>query len=126
MGEGLEDSGSQAPAPPTMYRWISTTKGPVVADCTKSKRSAEATAGQQASDEPRMILTFSVPIAALPPSVDDTASREPATVPPIQSKHCDYEGCNALRKYRLVKDWQRGACGMTHLKALEAQLTNTA
>ncbi|KIP12584.1 hypothetical protein PHLGIDRAFT_21019 [Phlebiopsis gigantea 11061_1 CR5-6] len=96
-----DDSGSQAPTPPTMFRWISTTK-------------VSATEG---APEPRMLLSFSVPVSALP-----QAPEEMHNAPPKPSLvHCDLEGCNLARKYRLVKDWQRGACGMEHLKILEAQ-----
>ncbi len=46
--------------------------------------------------------------------VDEGAKRPQAGVPV-----CDVEGCAERRKYRLVKDWARGACGMAHLKVLE-------
>ena len=32
---------------------------------------------------------------------------------------CEVEGCMVKRKYRLVRDWERGACGMDHLHILE-------
>lgn len=105
MDNIIEESGSLAPTPPTMYRWVSTTKVPPVAG----------------SDEPRMLLSFSVPVAVLPQPQDEAAQETaPARPPPLQAP-CDVEGCGAMRKYRLVKDWQRGACGMAHLKVLEAQ-----
>jgi Ino eighty subunit 2 len=34
---------------------------------------------------------------------------------------CDVPGCQEGRKYRLVRDWERGACGMGHLKVLEGK-----
>ena len=34
---------------------------------------------------------------------------------------CAVDGCTAKRKYRLVRDWERGACGMDHLHVLERQ-----
>ena len=37
------------------------------------------------------------------------------TVPAV----CAVDGCTAKRKYRLVRDWERGACGMDHLRNLE-------
>ena len=117
MGDGFDESSSQTPTPPTMYRWTSTIKRPV----------AEVTAGSEAKDGtkegPRLVLTFSVPLAALPPPANDSTPQNIVTPPPVQSRQCDFEGCTAQRKYRLLKDWQRGACGMPHLKALEAQLT---
>ena len=33
---------------------------------------------------------------------------------------CAVEGCGEKRKYRWVKDWTVGACGMGHLKLLDA------
>ena len=32
---------------------------------------------------------------------------------------CDVLGCEAKRKYRLVHDFERGACGMAHLQILK-------
>ncbi|KZP20959.1 hypothetical protein FIBSPDRAFT_526598 [Athelia psychrophila] len=34
---------------------------------------------------------------------------------------CDVQSCGVPRKYRLVGNWERGACGMDHLKILELQ-----
>lgn len=103
MEEG-EEMGSQTPAPPTMYRWVSTTKVPPV----------------EGSDERRMLMTFSVPVSIM--SHVATEQAQPAsTHPPPTRPACDVEGCTAQRKYRLVKDWHKGACSMTHLKALEAK-----
>ena len=31
---------------------------------------------------------------------------------------CDVQGCSARRKYRLVRDFERGACGLEHLNIL--------
>ena len=35
---------------------------------------------------------------------------------------CDVQGCFRTRKYKLVKDWTMGACGMGHLKMLEGSV----
>jgi Ino eighty subunit 2 len=80
--------------PPAMYRWISSTQG--------SGESAQ------------MLLSFSVPPTALlaPP-------HEPEGRQPKAPNNCAVEGCGQPRKYRLVKDWTIGACGMAHLKSLE-------
>lgn len=109
---------SAAPAPPvaTMYRWISSTRaGPGKADGGEGEK---------------MVLSFSVPAAALS-DARETGSR-PAEMQTegtgnqgqgkesVQPR-CDVQGCSERRKYRLVKDWQRGACNMGHLKVLEAQ-----
>ncbi|KAF4563992.1 hypothetical protein EYR40_002730 [Pleurotus pulmonarius] len=81
----------RAPTPPNTYRWISSSRNT------------------------NMQLSFSVPIAALPdPS-------EPPRPPNPSPAKCDVEGCSKSRKYRLVKNWNLGACGMDHLKALEVQ-----
>lgn len=83
-------------------------------------------------EDRKMVLSFSVPISILPPppeaialnaasasmDVDDTSSQ--STRPKTNTTSlCDVDGCGKGRKYRLVKDWERGACGMEHLKALE-------
>jgi Ino eighty subunit 2 len=103
---------------PTQYRWIST-----------SRPSPDAPPGD------KMFLSFSVPASLLPtthqsaaPDVDadgdvrmeTTQEQEPpeklrAMAPAV----CDVEGCSARRKYRLVRDWEGGACGMDHLHVLE-------
>ena len=115
MEEGEE--GVATPVIPTMYRWISTSRTLATPDGTKGKQ------------EPRMTLSFSVPVTALPPSVSagtDVPMRDSINValspPPVEKAICDIEGCGAQRKYRLVKDWQKGACGLPHLKALETKL----
>ena len=103
---------------PTQYRWIST-----------SRPSPDAPSGD------KMFLSFSVPASLLPtthqsgaPDVDADGDVRMETTqeqgPPEKSRAmapvvCDVEGCSARRKYRLVRDWERGACGMDHLHVLE-------
>lgn len=102
----MEEGEEVVPAPvvPTMYRWISTTKAPAPGDAVQ---------------EAKLMLSFSVPLTALPQSEKHLATAAPIPAPtPV----CDVDGCDALRKYKLVKDSQKGACGMPHLKQLEAQL----
>jgi Ino eighty subunit 2 len=43
----------------------------------------------------------------------------PPLVPPAPQT-CAIEGCREKRKYRWVKDWTVGACGMGHLKLLDS------
>ncbi|KAI0348652.1 hypothetical protein BDW22DRAFT_1437741 [Trametopsis cervina] len=120
--EGLEE-GPAIPILPTMYRWISTTKIP----------------GGEAGTEPRMVMSFSVPVSVLPTPVTTPATELAAGMdvdrllkstptsalrPPRPVQNCDVDGCDAQRKYRLVKDFQRGACGIAHLKQLEAQFAS--
>ena len=79
---------------PVMYRWVSSKK----------------VDGESA----HMVLSFSVPpsVAALPPP-------EPSEPRPKAPANCAVEGCDLPRKYRLVRDFTIGACGMPHLKILE-------
>jgi Ino eighty subunit 2 len=96
---------------PTRYRWISTLKP-----------SPDAPPGD------KMFLSFSVPTSLLPttitPPVDAEGDikmetkqeQEPQAIVPAV---CAVDGCTAKRKYRLVRDWERGACGMDHLHILE-------
>ena len=104
---------------PTRYRWISTLKP-----------SPDAPPGD------KMILSFSVPESLLPTThqsaadvdtdgdvkMDTTQEEEQSKKPHAMAPAvCDVEGCSAKRKYRLVLDWERGACGMDHLHVLERQ-----
>lgn len=100
---------------PTMYRWISTS------------RTTAPVEGTQEAPETTMALSLCVPIAALPqPEALGGADEKTTQSLPPPRPRCDVEGCEALRKYRLVKDWEKGACGMPHLKALETQFATMA
>jgi Ino eighty subunit 2 len=106
--------------------------------------------GEAKEGERKMVITFSVPESLLPkppPSAspsEDTAgvakmdldsgasigvphvSGASSAVPPVPGPGkgpgvCAIQGCTAARKYRFVKDWTVGACGMGHLKDLEGQ-----
>src|SRR5712671_4406848 len=101
---------------PTCYRWISTLKP-----------SPDAPPGD------KMFLSFSVPTSLLPvshqPPLDGdgdavmVASQEQQQQSkPRAPAVCDVDGCTATRKYKLVRDWERGACGMEHLHLLERRL----
>lgn len=110
------DEGSSTPVFPTMYRWISTTRVP----------------GTEKGAESKMLLSFSVPVSTLPKPVAlkiegamDVDQPTSQIRPPRSVARCDVEGCDSLRKYRLVRDFQRGACGLAHLKHLEAQSGNS-
>lgn len=74
-----------------------------------------------------MSLSFSVPIMALPPVADAMDVDKPPEPPRrnVSAFGCDVPGCTEQRKYRLVRDFQRGACGMAHLKVLETQLVGS-
>ncbi|KAH7882854.1 hypothetical protein F5I97DRAFT_140843 [Phlebopus sp. FC_14] len=90
VGEPVEDI-------PTMYRWVSTTRAP------------------STGDEDKMRLTFSVPVSLLGAARGGCGTRAGGASKGV----CDVGGCGEVRKYRLVKDWRRGACGMEHLQKLE-------
>jgi len=79
---------------PVTYRWISSKK----VDGGSSQ----------------MVLSFSVPPTAMP-----TPPLNPGQSQPKAPSSCAVEGCSRPRKYRLVKDWTIGACGMPHLKSLD-------
>jgi Ino eighty subunit 2 len=91
---------------PTTWRWVSSTR-PLVDPSTTSQEDAA---------QSKMRLTLGVPISVL-------SSTTPAPQPPLpkEKPQCDVPGCTEIRKYRLVRDWVRGACGLTHLKVLEVE-----
>lgn len=112
-----------AAPPPTMYRWVSSARPVAKADMEDDAADA--------ATERVVTMSFSVPVSVLPAAADEDGmdvDGAPATVPPpprlppATKPTCDMQGCNALRKYRLVRDFHKGACGMDHLKALEAQV----
>ncbi|CDO72357.1 hypothetical protein BN946_scf184977.g54 [Trametes cinnabarina] len=117
-GEDEEVAENLAP-PPTMFRWISRAQ-PV------QKTGAE-NGPENLIEEKTVVFLFSVPAEALHPSQDGGNTMQvdntPASLkPPPPIPRCDVPGCTASRKYRLVRDFQKGACGLSHLKALEAQM----
>jgi len=100
-GEGAEEGDEdeamevvQEETKPVMYRWT----------CSK----------KVVGNSPSMVLSFSVPQAVALPIMFERPR-------PQGSDICAVEGCNQLRRYRLVRDWKIGACGMSHLKLLEGQ-----
>ena len=95
---------------PTMYRWVS------------------SACRQEGTDEMQMRITFSVPVSVLPSNEDagvpkaDKYEGGGKVMIPERPATCATPGCHKPFRYRLVKDWTRGACGMACLKALEATL----
>src|ERR1700761_7582379 len=93
-----------------MYRWISNKEG----------------------------LSFAIPMGFLPklrtpPGETESEAQAPASQPQVTLPNhnvnlyparpipqCSVSGCEAQRKYRLVKSFERGACGMEHLRVLQA------
>ncbi|KAF8427664.1 hypothetical protein L210DRAFT_3737930 [Boletus edulis BED1] len=92
-----------------MYRWISTTK-PLPGDAEPGSR--DETLG-------RMELTFSAPVLEKKP---DAILPSETRLRPVEAPVCDVSGCERVRKYRLVRHWLKGECGMEHLKILEHQM----
>ncbi|TEB26137.1 hypothetical protein FA13DRAFT_1112228 [Coprinellus micaceus] len=84
--------------------------------------------------ERKMVLSFSVPLSLVPEPISESpmdidGPHPPPPLPAVVGKFpnkpsepaiCAIAGCGAKRKYRLVRDWTIGACGMGHLKVLEA------
>lgn len=110
---------------PTMYRWISTSRIPAPTPLAgETERPADPA-------EQHMQITFSVPVTALPqPLVDNAAtssSNAAMANAPFHARTrpitCSAPGCSNPFRYRLVKDWTRGACGVQHLKLLEKTAT---
>lgn len=89
---------------PTSWRWVSSTRS-LVASPTPEDGVAEG----------KMHLTLGVPASVL-----STTLLAPPPLPK-EKLRCDVPGCTEVRKYRLVRDWVRGACGLIHLKVLEAE-----
>jgi Ino eighty subunit 2 len=122
--DGRESALGGPPSLPEMYRWVSSVRG--------------------GGEEKKMVLSYSVPVCVLnsyPAGVMNVAASGEENIgqdnamvldtnESPQEKHlghplrvqypCDMFGCTQPRKYRMVKDWTRGACGMGHLKELEA------
>jgi Ino eighty subunit 2 len=111
-GSDSEDSTpSKTPPETTSYRWVSNASG----------------------------ISFSVPSSFLPSAslegeMDVDNSTLPETDQPKPSENynvnphparpptkCSFDGCELMRKYRLVKNFEAGACGMEHLKLLQAR-----
>ncbi|KAI6006897.1 PAPA-1-like conserved region-domain-containing protein [Pisolithus albus] len=110
---------------PTSYRWISTIKPPAVAVLSTTSACDDDVAMNGGGTEVKMRLTFSVPVCALP-AEHVQAQVGQVRMPPATIPICDVSGCGHARKYRLVKDWMKGACGMDHLKDLERQMTTSS
>ena len=119
-GGSIDPASGQIASLPEMYRWVSSSR--VVANGEGETRIGT--------------LNYSIPINALgyfstgQSGDTDVAvdGAEPflSTVsppPPKEKLVCDVPDCSQPRKYRLVKDWKRGACGMGHLKTLEAKIS---
>jgi len=104
-GEGdPEEEEDEKTRVPEMYRWVSNAAG----------------------------LSFSIPVGVLPSApqgggmqmaVDSLTSiattQASGILPPKQLPLCNVKNCQMVRKYRLVSDWEKGACGMGHLKVLQ-------
>jgi Ino eighty subunit 2 len=127
------------PPPPRTWRWVSTSRTGVEVDTAEATPAvadpdvpmADATAPAAAASERTMHIVFGVPLVALggggvegtPVGAFDPAERakaEQARCAAARGAVCAVSGCERARKYRLVRDFARGACGVEHLKVLEA------
>ncbi|KAJ3809718.1 PAPA-1-like conserved region-domain-containing protein [Lentinula aff. lateritia] len=117
IGGSNRSKGMQTPMIP-MFRWVSTTVLPDKTTLSPSPNDdapAPLSAVESPSQERRMQFSLAIPAAFLPP---ENAAPPPLTeIRPLAI--CAVSGCGDPRKYRLVKDWKIGACGMAHLKVLE-------
>ncbi|EIN04649.1 hypothetical protein PUNSTDRAFT_76003, partial [Punctularia strigosozonata HHB-11173 SS5] len=134
--EAVEEAPPETPVP-TMYRWVSTSRPPASRTPSANPNPDGEASGpiplepDQTSEEKRLRLSFSVPLCAfpVPPAQKSQVGGDAMdVVPPTVKAHaapqpltCAVSGCGAPRKYRLVRDWTKGACGMGHLKQLEAE-----
>ncbi|KAF9074523.1 hypothetical protein BDP27DRAFT_1214171, partial [Rhodocollybia butyracea] len=133
--EGVEGSvgsdqskGTLGPVVP-MFRWVSTTipvPSEVAAPVQLGIQELSSGTVPVVPQEKQMRMYLAIPAAFLPPSenlADTVTSFDgPPRVPTPGSRPpaiCAISGCESPRKYRLVRDWRIGACGMVHLKALE-------
>lgn len=104
--DGAENgSADSEPTLPKMYRWVSS--------------SVTGEGGERS-----MVIGFSVPVDAIPTIEPGSHGRKQVPVRDRTLPKCDVAGCREVRKYKLVKDWRRGACGMDHLKALESMVAS--
>lgn len=122
-------------------RWLSGVRDIVIQDSddqiqvdpTDFKRGENAgitttTASVPGSDQTKPpverepFLSFSIPPELLAVTVIDTPPPLPA---PRNAIGCAVKGCSLTRKYKLVGgvDPEIGACGMDHLKRLQASIT---
>ncbi|KAJ6480519.1 hypothetical protein C8R47DRAFT_1136049 [Mycena vitilis] len=103
---------NDAPAapPPTMYRWISTSRPNPISPGAEDTKSPDM----------HMHISFSVPPSmsiSFPPQQPAETQKAEVRAPAL----CGVDGCGQTRRYRLVGgEWGAGACGMSHLKVLEA------
>ena len=133
-GESEVESAEREPEPATMYRWTSGPNGitfsvppavllehgvqptipkpqPAEGDSEMAVDGPEQTSGEPSVEASRQTsVAFDNGIAFSAPPED----RKPQL-----SKSCAVSGCAQPLKYRLVRDWTIGGCGLDHLRALE-------
>ncbi|KAF6755686.1 hypothetical protein DFP72DRAFT_896230 [Ephemerocybe angulata] len=133
-GEEWEDEGVRDEPKPTWVRWVSRVVNvPEQAPAAPSSAdSMEVDGAAVKALERRMVLSLSLPSSLVQGveagrtgktgggeeamDVDGEVGRAPRV------EGCAVDGCSEKRKYRLVRDWTRGACGMAHLKILEGMV----
>ncbi|VDC00152.1 unnamed protein product [Peniophora sp. CBMAI 1063] len=135
----VEEEGSMSAPPrpvevPTMYRWISTSR-PAAMPIPEAGVPAAAIPASAVDEPPAhpatgpvMVLSFSVPVNALPtaqsaPSAPISTGMDVDAPSRKMTPHCVAPGCQLTSKYRLKSNWTQGVCGIQHLKLVE-QSTN--
>ncbi|KZV65750.1 hypothetical protein PENSPDRAFT_689567 [Peniophora sp. CONT] len=131
----VEEEGSMSAPPrpvevPTMYRWISTSR-PAAMPIPEAglpgaviPASAVDEPPAHPAVEPVMVLSFSVPVNALPAANNAAPTAMDVDTPSRKmTPHCVAPGCQLTSKYRLKSNFLQGVCGIEHLKLLE-QSTN--
>jgi hypothetical protein len=99
-----ETRGTSIPGP--SWRWVSSRAGlrlGVPSEALEGRTPSEVGEGRASSE-----------VGGLPRQEPDNVVRPPAM--------CDVSGCGERRKYRLVQDFKRGACGMEHLRLLSGHV----
>ncbi|KAJ3978910.1 hypothetical protein F5890DRAFT_1589536 [Lentinula detonsa] len=99
-------------------------RAPEVPLATKPSTVSASSNGGIADNSPlerRMQFYLAIPVAFLP--LEDQTIPTPVPLPETRPPAtCAVSGCVNPRKYRLVRDWKIGACGMAHLKVLEGMI----
>ncbi|KAF8217462.1 hypothetical protein K438DRAFT_1795033 [Mycena galopus ATCC 62051] len=113
MEDGDDAASTMAAMTLPMYRWVSTSRRPVDDPMRAADRPVECESS----------ISFSVPASFLPPP-NSSEQQQPEIViqmSAVTPARCAVSGCEKDRKYRAVgKAWGVGACGVGHLKILEA------
>ncbi|KAJ3780056.1 PAPA-1-like conserved region-domain-containing protein [Lentinula aff. detonsa] len=119
---------AQGPVVP-MFKWVSTSIFVPATGSSATPQPAPSTVSASSNGgiadnsplERRMQFYLAIPVAFLP--LEDQTIPTPVPLPETRPPAtCAVSGCVNPQKYRLVRDWKIGACGMAHLKVLEGMI----